>query len=91
MPIPLIILTLESHLSLRWNLFVGVGFLFGWLGFWRGDIRDIRNGIKCVPEVVRFWNPHLSLRRGSHRLLNHTISPRGDRLRWSDFDKIGSG
>jgi hypothetical protein len=34
-------------------------------------------GIKCVPEMVRFWGPHLFLRRSSHRLLNHSISHRG--------------
>jgi hypothetical protein len=29
MPIPLRILTLKPHLSLRWNLYVGGGFIFG--------------------------------------------------------------
>jgi hypothetical protein len=46
--------------------------------------------IKCVIEMVRFWNPHLFLRRGSHRLLNHTISHIGGRLRWGDFHELGS-
>jgi hypothetical protein len=92
MPIPLTILTLEPHLSLRWNLFVGGGFLFGWLRDSRkGITRDVGKGVKCVSEMVRFWNPHLFLRRGSHRLLNHSISHRGDRLRWGDSDKLGSG
>jgi hypothetical protein len=50
----------------------------------------VEKGFKCVPEVVRFWNPHLFLRRGSHRLLDHTISHRGDRLWWDDFDNLGS-
>jgi hypothetical protein len=50
-----------------------------------------RRGIKCVSEVVRCWNPHLFMRRGSHMLLNHIIFHRGDRLRWDDFDKLGSG
>jgi hypothetical protein len=31
MTIPLTIITMKSHLSLRWSLFVGFGF-FGWLG-----------------------------------------------------------
>jgi hypothetical protein len=76
----------------RWNLLVGGGFLFGCLrGYRKGITRDVRKGIKCVLEVVRIWNPHLFLRRGSHRLLNHTISHRGDKIRWVDFDKLGSG
>jgi hypothetical protein len=92
MPIPPTILTVEPHLSLRWNLLVGGGFLFGWLrGSRKGIIRDIEKGIKFVPEVVRFWNPHLFLRRGSHRFLNHTIFHKGGRLRWGDLDDLGSG
>jgi hypothetical protein len=92
MPIPLTILTMVPHLSLGWILFVGGGFLFGWLrGSRKGITRDVGKGVKCVPEMVRFWKPHLFLRRGSHRLLNHTISHRGDRLRRGDFDKLGSG
>jgi hypothetical protein len=56
---------------------VGGGFLFGWLRSSRkGITRDVGKGIKCLPKVVRFWNPHLFVRRGSHRLLNHTISHR---------------
>jgi hypothetical protein len=92
MAIPLTILTMEPRLSLRWNSLVGGGFLFGWLrGSRKGIIRVVRKGIKCVPEMVRFWNPHLFLRRVSHMLLNHTISHRGNRLRWSGFDNLGSG
>jgi hypothetical protein len=80
------------HLSLRWNLFVGGGFLFGWLrGSRRGITRDVGKGAKCVPEMIMFWKPHLFLRRGSHGLLNHTVSQMGDRLRRGDFDKLGSG
>jgi hypothetical protein len=38
----LIILTLEPHLSLRWGLFMGGGFLFGWLmGSKKGITRDV--------------------------------------------------
>jgi hypothetical protein len=60
MPIPLTILTIEPHLSLRWNLFVGGGFLFGWLrGSRKGITRDVGKGIKCVPKMIWFWNPHL--------------------------------
>jgi hypothetical protein len=71
MPIPFPILTLKPHLSLRWNLFVGGGFVFGWLRSSRKGIpRDVGKGVKYVPEVVRFWNPQLFLRRGSHKLLN---------------------
>jgi hypothetical protein len=71
---------------------VGGGFLFGWLRVSRkGTARDVGKGVKCVHEVVRFWIPHLFLRRDSHGLLNHTISHRGDRLRWGNFDKLGSG
>jgi hypothetical protein len=66
--------------------------LFGWLrGSRKGITRNVGNCIKCVLEVVRFWNPHLFLRRSSHRLLNYTISHRGERLRWGDFDELGSG
>jgi hypothetical protein len=83
MPIPLTIVTMESHLSLGWYLFVSFG-LFRWM--WlrasrKGIARDVGKGNKCVPKAVRFWNPHLFLRRGSHRLLSHTISRTGDRLR----------
>jgi hypothetical protein len=63
MPIPLTIFTMEPHLSFRQNLFVGVG-LVGWLrSSWRGDTRDVRKGVKLVPERVRFWTIHLFLRR----------------------------
>ena len=82
MPIPLTIVIMEPHLSLGWNLFAGVG-VFGWL--WcskKGITRDVRKGVKGVPEVVRIWNSHLFLRRGSHMLLNHSVSHRGDRIRW---------
>jgi hypothetical protein len=43
-----------------------VGFgLFGRLGCSRkGITRDVGKGVKCVPEMVRFWNPHLFLTRG---------------------------
>ena len=62
---------------------MGGGFLFGWVrGSRKGIDRDVRKGVKCVPEMVRFWNPHLFLRRISNKLLNHTISHKGDRLRW---------
>jgi hypothetical protein len=68
------------------------GFLFGWLrGSRRGITRDVEKGVKCVPVMVRCWKPHLFLRRGSQWLLNHTVSHRGDRLRWSDSNKLGSG
>jgi hypothetical protein len=91
MPIPLTIVTMEPHLSLGWGLFVSFG-IFGWLrGSRKGITRDVRKGIKCVIEVVRFRNTQLFFRRGSHRLLHHTISHRGDRLRWCDFDKLGRG
>ena len=83
---------MEPHLSLRWILLVGGGFLFWWLRSSRKEItRDVGKGVNCVPEIVRFLNADLFLRRGSHRLNNHTISYRGDRLRWGDFDKLGSG
>jgi hypothetical protein len=63
----------------------GRGSSFGRLKVSRkGITRDVWKGVKCVPEKVRFWNPQLFLRRGSHRLLNHTISHRGD------FDELGS-
>jgi hypothetical protein len=74
-----------------------VEFVCGILAFWvaegllEGDTRVVGKGVKCVPKVVRFWNPHLFLRRDSHKLLNQTISHRGDRLRWGDFDKLRSG
>jgi hypothetical protein len=62
MPISLTILTMEPHLSLGWNLFVGVG-LFGWLRHsGKGITRDVYQSIKCVPEMVWFGTPHLFLR-----------------------------
>jgi hypothetical protein len=66
----------------------GRGLLSGWLGFWRGNTSDIRKGVKCVLEIIRFWNPHLFLRRGPHKLLNHAISHMGDKLRWGDLYKL---
>ena len=66
MHIPLTIVTVEPHLSLGWCLFVSFRF-FGWLwlrGSRKGITRDVEKGIKCVHEVVRFWNPNLFLRRG---------------------------
>jgi hypothetical protein len=78
---------------LSWVDFVcGRGFLFGWLrGSRKGIARDDGKGVKCVPKMVRFWKPHLFLRRSSHRFINHTISHRGDRLSRGGFDKLGSG
>jgi hypothetical protein len=78
MPIPLTIIIMEPHLSLKWNLFVGVCSPFRWMrGSRKGITRDVEKGVKCVPEMVRLWNPHLFMRRGPQRLLNHTISHRG--------------
>jgi hypothetical protein len=92
MPIPLIILTMVPNLSLGWILFVGGGFLFGWVrGSRKGIDRDVKKGIKCVTKMVRFWKPHLFLRRSSQRFINHTISHMGDRLSRGGFDKLGSG
>jgi hypothetical protein len=65
MPISLTILTLEPHLSLGWILFVGGGFLFGWLrGFRKRITRDVRKGVKCVPEVLRILEPALVSKEG---------------------------
>jgi hypothetical protein len=90
LPIPLTILTMEPHLSLRWNFLVGGGFIFGRLrGSRKWITRDVGKGVKCVSEVVRFWIPHLFLRRGSHRLLNHTLSHMGDRLMWVILISLG--
>jgi hypothetical protein len=92
MHIPLIIFTMEPHISIGWILLVGGSFLFGCLRSSRkGITRDVGKGVKCVPKMVRFFNSHLFLRKGSHRLLNHTNSHRGGRLRWGDFYKLGSG
>jgi hypothetical protein len=80
------------HLSLVWILFVGWGFHFGWLrGSMKGIARDVGKGVKCVPKMVRFWKPHLFLRRGSHRFINHTIFHKGDMVSRGGFDKLGSG
>jgi hypothetical protein len=78
--------------SLLGGICLSLGLLVWlWLRISRkGITRDVGKGIKCVLEMIRLWNPHLFL-RGSHRLLNHTMSHRGDRLRWDDFDKLGSG
>jgi hypothetical protein len=60
MPIPLIILTMEPHLSLSWNFLVWGWFLFGWLrGSRKGITRDVEKGVKCVPEMIWFWEPTL--------------------------------
>jgi hypothetical protein len=84
--------TMVPHLSLGWILFVGRGFLFGWLRDSRkGIARDVGKGVKCVPKMIRLWKPHLFLRRSSHRFINHTISHRGDRLSRGGFDKLRSG
>jgi hypothetical protein len=92
MPIPLTIFTMVPHPSLGWILFVEEDFLFRWLrGSRKGIARDVGKGVKCVPKMVRFWKPHLFLRRISHRFINHTISHRGDRLSKGGFDKLGSG
>jgi hypothetical protein len=65
MTLPLTIIIVKSHLSLRWSLFVGTR-LFGWLGFPRkGIIRDIWQSVKWVLGMVRFMTPHLFLRMGS--------------------------
>jgi hypothetical protein len=87
--IPLTILTMVLHLSLGWNMFVGVG-LFGWLSCSRNGITtDIRQSVKWVPEMVGFVTPHLFLKWGSHRLHKHSISHNeGDRFGWSDFDTL---
>jgi hypothetical protein len=58
MIIPLTIITMKSHLSLRWSLFVGFGLLVWLRGSRKGITRDVRKGVKCDPEVVRFWTPH---------------------------------
>jgi hypothetical protein len=52
--------------------------------------RDFGKGIKFFPEMLRFWYLDLFMRRGSHRLLNYTISNKGGRRRWGDFDELGS-
>jgi hypothetical protein len=92
MHIPLTILIMEPYFSLRWTLFVGEGFLFGLLrGSRKGITRDVGIGVKFVPEMVRFWNAHFFLGRGSHRLFKHIISHRGGRLRCGDFDDLGIG
>jgi hypothetical protein len=66
MTIHLIILAMVPHLSLRWNLFVGV-CLLGWLRCLRkGMTRDVWQGIKWVSEMVRYEAPHKFLRWGSH-------------------------
>ena len=73
-------------------MFVGVS-LFGWLRSSRkGITRDVKKGVKCVPEMVRFWTPHLFLRWGSHRLHKQSIShSRGGGFRWSELNKFVGG
>jgi hypothetical protein len=54
MTLPLTIITMKSHFSLRWSLFVGF-WIFGWLGCSRkGITRDILQDVECVFEMVRF-------------------------------------
>jgi hypothetical protein len=64
---------------------------FGWLWSSRkGITRDVRKGVKCVPEMVKVWTPHLFLMRGSWRFNKQFISHnRGGRFGWSGFDKFG--
>jgi hypothetical protein len=92
MTLPLTVITMKSHLSLRWSLFVGFR-IFGWLKGSRKRITiDVGKSVKCVPKVVMFWAPHLFLRRGSHMLLNQSVfHSRGGSFRWSEFDKFGGG
>jgi hypothetical protein len=46
-------------------MFVGVS-LFGWMRSSRKGIpRDVWQSVKCVPEMVKFWIPHLFLRWAS--------------------------
>jgi hypothetical protein len=72
MTLPLTIITMKSHLSLRRSLFVEFG-LFGWLGcFWRGNTSGIWQGVKLVPAMVRFWTPQLFLR---WNLIGSTSTP----------------
>jgi hypothetical protein len=57
-----------------------------------GNNRDVGKGVKCVPGMVKFWTPYLFLRRGSHRLLNHSIfHSRDDNFRWSELDNFWGG
>jgi hypothetical protein len=65
--------------------------MFGWL---RGSKKETLEISKRVSSVFLRWlgfGNHTFLRRGSHWLLNYTISQRGDRLRWGDFDKLRCG
>jgi hypothetical protein len=63
---------------------------FGWLrGSTKGITRDVGKGVKCVPEMFKFCNPHLFLRRESHKLINHTISLSGGRLSWVILMNLG--
>jgi hypothetical protein len=67
--------------------------LFRWLrGSRNGVARDLEKGVKCVPESVRFWTPHLLLRWSSHKLYMHSISCNSvGSFRWSKLDKFGLG
>jgi hypothetical protein len=65
MPIPLIILIMEPHLSLGWILHVGGGFLFVWLRSSRkGITKDIGKGVKCVPKMVQVFESTLVSKEG---------------------------
>jgi hypothetical protein len=53
---------------------------------------ESQEGVKCVPEIVRFRTPHLFLRWGSHMLYGHSISHnRGGSFGWSELDKFRGG
>jgi hypothetical protein len=89
-PIPLAILIVVPHLSLRWKLVMGLGHL-GWQWCSRKEIiRDVKQSIKWDPEIVRFWTPHLFLRWAYQRLHKHSVCHNyGGGFGRSEFDRLG--
>jgi hypothetical protein len=83
------------HLSLGWWLVHSlVGMIHSWwiLISRKGILRDVWQSDKWVPEMVRFWNPHLFLGWSFWRFFKHSIFNSGlSGLRWCDFDQFGSG
>ncbi|MVG17102.1 hypothetical protein EF849_21980 [Aeromonas jandaei] len=85
------VLALKPHHSLGLLVPSVARFIYsGWLlALWKGITRDIRKGVKCVPKMVRFWNPHLLARWSLGRFIKDAIL--GDRLgmlTWGDLGEL---
>jgi len=74
--IPMAVVIVKPHLSLGWWLVHSlVGMVHSWwlLDSRKGILRDVWQSVKWVPEMVRFWNPHLFLGWSFWRFFKHSI------------------